>query len=285
MNINFNKIYVIQSLNEADGDELTGKQLFDEVLQYFKIQHPDKDAELIDVNTPDELLESLRKIKIECETSNVRPIIHLEIHGLESRSGLSLNNGDINWLDLYPSLIEINVASKWNLFLTMGVCFGNFAMILIKPRNPAPFAGILGSFESLYEWDLYIRYNAFYQELLNSLDFEKAIEALHNSNPALPDDYKLINSEQTFKNIYQKYFDSQFTPEMISKRFNDTLKSERIKFTDRNAKQLFYVKFRSLLNKTKKEFFEEDKSKFFMFDKFPGHRYIYCTDWEPNYRK
>lgn len=63
MTIDFNKIYVIQSLDEASGDELTGKQLFDEVLQHFKLKHTGKDAELIDVDTRDELFQAFDKIK------------------------------------------------------------------------------------------------------------------------------------------------------------------------------------------------------------------------------
>lgn len=284
MTIDFNRIYVIQSLNEKEGGELTGQQLFDEVLQYFNAKYPDKDAKIFNVDTPSELFEKLEEIKRDCETDGIKPIIHFEIHGLEDKTGLSLNNGDVNWGDVYEKLIAINVASKWNLFTTMGVCFGNYSMLLIKPRNPAPFTGILGSFEELYESDLYIRYNAFYQELLNSLDVEKALEALHNSNPALPDDYRFINSEQTFKNVYQKYFDTQFTPEKIKERFNSALREEKVKFTDRNIKHQFYTKFRLTLSKTKREFYEKDKATFFMFDKFPGNQYIYCVDWKPNYR-
>lgn len=225
----------------------------------------------------------LIKSKSECCNNGIKPIIHFEIHGLENKTGLSLNKGDVNWGDIYTKLIEINIASEWSLFLTMGVCFGNYAMLLIKARNPAPFTGILGSFESLYEWDLYIRYNAFYQELLNSTDFEKALEALRNPNPAIPDDYRFINSEQTFKNMYQKYFDSQFSPEAISKRFKEALKVEKVRFIDRNIKHQFYVKFRATLQRSKKELFEKDKATFFMFDRFPGHKYIYCVDWEPNF--
>ncbi len=284
MTIDFNRIYVIQSLDKYNGDDLTGQQLYDEVLQYFSSKYLDRVAKIFDVNTPTELFDRLEEIKNDCESNGVKPIIHFEIHGLENRRGLSLNKGDVNWDEIYERFIAINVASKWNLFITMGVCFGNYSMLLIKPRRPAPFTGILGSFEELFEWDLYIRYNAFYQELLNSLDFKKALEALHNSNPALPDDYRFINSEQTFKNVYQKYFDTQFTPEKIKKRFNSALKKENIKFTDRNIKHYFYNKFRLKLSRIKKEFYEKDKATFFMFDKFPGHQYIYCVDWEPNYR-
>ncbi len=285
MTIDFNKIYVIQSLDVNDGDELTGEQLYKEVLQYFDTQHPTKTAELINVDTPEELFDCLIKIKNECLNDGVKPIIHFEIHGIEDRLGLSLNKGDVNWVDLYEYLIEINIASKWNLFITMAVCFGNFAMFLIKPRNPAPFSGILGSFEELAEDDLYIRYNAFYQELFNSLDFEKSLEALHNSNPSLPDDYRFISAEQTFKNVYQKYFDTQFTPEKIKERFEKAVKEEKVKFISRDVKHKFYIKFRIELQKSKEDFFLKDKAVFFMFDKFPGNKHIYCTDWEPIYKK
>ncbi len=283
MNIQFDKIYVIQSLDPTD-DEMTGEFLFNDVLQYFNAKYPDKNAELIKVDTPSELLEALNKIKIECETRNIKPIIHFEIHGLEDKTGLSLNNGDISWDGLYSSLTKINDASKWNLFITMAVCFGNYAMLLIKPTKPAPFTGILGSFESIYEDDLYIKYSAFYSELLNSLDFEKALEQLHLSNPSLPTDYRYINAEKTFKNVYQKYFDTQFSEDIIRKRFNTALKAEGISFTDREKKNRFQIQFKVTLLKTKQHHFENDKTKFFMFDKFPEHRHIYCVGWTPNYR-
>ena len=283
--IDFNKIYVIQSLDEAQGDELTGKQLYDEVLQYFNAKYPDKSAQLFDVDTPNELFAVLETIKQECIKDGVKPIIHFEIHGLENKTGLGLNKGDVNWMDLYKHLIEINIASKWNLFITMGVCFGNYAMFLVKPRNPAPFSGILGSFEELYEDDLYIRYNAFYQELFNSLDFEKALEALHNSNPSLTDDYRFISAEQTFKNVYQKYFDSEFTTERIKERYKQAIKEEGVKFTNRDVRHQFYVQFHVKLKRTKEKLFNDDKAAFFMFDKFPGHQHIFCTDWEPVFKK
>lgn len=285
MVIDFNKIYVIQSLDVASGDELTGEQLYNEVLQFFNAKYSDKNAELINVDTPNELYAALEKIKHECLKDGIKPIIHFEIHGLEDKTGLSLNKGDVNWLQLYGYLIEINIASKWNLFITMGVCFGNYAMFLIKPSYPAPFSGVLGSFEELYEDDLYIRYNAFYQELLNSLDFEKALEALHNSNPSLPDDYRFISAEQTFKNVYQKYFDNEFSTDKIKERYKKALKDEGISFTNRDVRHKFYVQFHVQLKRTKEKFFIRDKEIFFMFDKFPGHVHIYCTDWEPDFRK
>lgn len=283
--IDFNKIYVIQSLDESKGDELTGTQLYNEVLQYFNLKYPHISAELIDINTPIEFNQALDKIKTECINDKIKPIIHFEIHGLENKKGLSLNKGDILWINIYDNLIDINEASKWNLFLTMGVCFGNYAMFLLNPRKKAPFTGIIGSFEELFEWDLYIRYNAFYLELLNTLNFSSALEALHNSNPALPDDYRYVNAEQTFKNIYQKYLDNEFTVEKINKRFIEALKKDKMSFSDRNVKHLYYNQFRAKLQRTKRETYKKDKEVFFMFDIFPENKNIFCLDWEPKYSK
>ncbi len=283
MTLEFNKIYLIQSL-DSEEEDLTGTQLYDEVLQYFKFKHPTKDAELINVNTSDELFLALGKIKIDCLRNGIKPIIHFEIHGLEDKTGFGLNIGFVYWEDIYEQLIQINTASSWNLFITMAVCYGNYAMLLIKPRHPAPFKGIIGSFEELFPDDLYIRYNAFYQELLNTLDFEKALEALLNSNPSLPDDYRYINAEQAFKNIYQNYFDNQFSPDKIRDRFISLMHEQKITFSDRNIKNQFFNEFRATLTRTKKEFYEKDKATFFMFDEFPEHKFIYCVDWEPNYK-
>jgi len=158
-------------------------------------------------------------------------------------------------------------------------------MALVKPRYPSPFYGILGSFEEIYVDDLFIRFNAFYQELINSLDFEKALVALQIANPGLPDDYRYISAEQTFKKVYQKYFDSEFTLAKIESRFKEAVKKEGIKFTDQNIKNKFYNHFRAILQRSKKDFFENDKATFFMFERFPGHKYIYCCDWEPDYNR
>src|SRR5690606_14878167 len=97
MTIDFNRVYVIQSLDKKDGDDLTGQQLYDEVLQYFNSVYPDKDAKIFNIDTPSELFDRLEEIKKDCEVNGIKPIIHFEIHGLKNRTGLSLNKGDVNW--------------------------------------------------------------------------------------------------------------------------------------------------------------------------------------------
>lgn len=185
----FNKIYVIESLDAAN-ETLTGTNLYNDVLQHFSAKYSDKDAQLFSVDTKAELLAAFAEIAKQCK-AGIKPIVHLEIHGLEDKSGLALNKGYIEWEELYNHLSSINAASGWNLYLTMAVCYGNYAMKLIKPNNPAPFAGIFGSFDALSIYGLEISYNAFYQELYNSLDFDAALAALQAANPSL-EEYRLI---------------------------------------------------------------------------------------------
>ncbi len=279
MPLDFNKIYVIESLEAPE--TFTGTNLYDNVLQHFNTKYADKDAELINVNTKDELIAAFEKIENECK-NGIKPIIHLEIHGLDDRTGLALNRGYIEWEELYGQLSKINAASNWHLYLTMAVCFGNYAMKLIRPNLPAPFAGILGSFDALSIYGLEISYDAFYQELLNSLDLDAAIIALQTANPSL-EEYKLIKAEQTFKNVMQKYFDTQFSHSVVTSRFNKSTRELGIKQSrDRNEWTRARTTFHATLVREKQRTLEEFKTIFFMYDLFPDNKTTLCVGWQPS---
>jgi hypothetical protein len=283
--LDFNKIYVIESLGAKLGDSLTGTELYNSVIKHFPLTHGQVNTQLISVNTRGELFSALDLIESECFRLAVKPIIHFELHGLRDLSGMGLNNGYVTWEDLYPKLSTINEASKWSLFITMAVCFGNYAMSLIKAQKPSPYKAVVGSFDSLYVWDLEIRYNAFYQELRNSLDLDQSMDALRTSNPGLDADYRLIDAEQTFKNVYQKYFDSKFSPSGLQARADELVElaaTDRGKvFQDNLEREVFRENAINLLLGTKQTFFRQHRDRFFMFDKFPENRKMYCVDWEP----
>jgi len=278
--INFNKIYVIQSLNEQE-DELTGTQLYDEILQYFKDRYPEKDAQLINVDNRNQFFSALDHIRSECINQDVKPIIHFEIHGMENAKGFDLNDGQVEWSEIYEKLIEINEASSWNLLLTMAVCYGLFSMILMKPTGKAPFSGVLGSFNEIYDKDLYIRYNAFYQALLNGLSVEDSLLDLTTANSELPNDFKLIDAEQTFKKVYQHYLNTEFTDQKIRSRFIVGLNANGISSDDPQANEHNFNLFRTELLASRQNKFEKHKATFFMYDQFPNHRNTLCVNWQP----
>jgi len=276
----FNKVYVIESLNNSV-ENLTGEELYNDLLKWKEYQLKDFKSELIQVNNMKEFFEKIEYIKDECATKGHYPIIHFEIHGSKDKSGLIVNSGElITWSDLYNDLIEINSVVGNNVFITLAVCYGAYIMELIKPNNPSPFWGFIGSFETIEESDLMIRYNEFYDEFLKSFDLDSAVKRLHESNQNIPSSYSFINSELTFKNVLRQYFEQKFTEIEIKKRFNDGLSQEKINIKDRNAKHNFRIKFKVELLKSKKNYFEEHKSKFFMFDNFPENKKRFKVEYE-----
>lgn len=267
----FNKVYVIESLDPKE-DKLTGQELYEDLLRRKTYQIKDFKTELFQVESKEDFFEKLEHIKNESITEGYYPILHFEIHGSADKTGLVLKSNElITWEELATDLRELNIIIENNLFITMAVCFGAFIMNLIKVNESAPFWGVIGSFEEIYEYDLIIRYNEFYTEFLESFDLNKAVEKLHNANPSLDSSFTFINSEQTFINVNKKYFSEKFTQKAIGERFRDGIKQEGIKITDRNEMHKFRLKFTIELHKTKRKTFEEHKEAFFMIDKFPGN--------------
>jgi len=218
----------------------------------------------------------LIEIAVQCR-NGVRPIIHFELHG--SIHGFSLIEGALDWGKVYEFLVMVNIASQFNLFITTGVCFSNFAMSLLLPTMPAAFKGLLGSFETMYDDDIYLQYTAFYNELFNSLDLEKAIKEFHISNPGISDGYKLLDAEEIFKNIYQKYLDDTGSLSIFRQRFDEELKKRRIKLSSAKHNEMF-LDFVRLAQNTQKENFIKHRDRFFMYNLIPENRSLYCSGWK-----
>ncbi len=262
---NFNKIYVIESLRTKDTK--TGEELHRDLLQWKVYSSDVIQAELLIVNSKLDFFESIQKISSVTRIDKY-PIIHFEMHG--SKEGLQLSNNDfVKWNELYKQLIEINTLSGNNLFITLAVCSGAYLMKLIKPFNPSPFWGIIGSFDILYSGDISIKYQAFYDTLLEGFDLDKAFNRLKLVESGIPSDYRIIRSNQTFINVYSKYLKTQFTPEIIKKRWENGLKETPGKFIDGNDKARKKAQFSAKVLREKKLFFEKHKKIFFLLDRYP----------------
>ncbi|SCY08472.1 hypothetical protein SAMN05192588_1059 [Nonlabens sp. Hel1_33_55] len=267
----FNKLYVIESL-EAD-EKQTGTELYNDLLRWKVIGTEKLSAEIINANSKKEFFSIIQRIQSDCKKEDIFPIIHLEIHGSKYLDGLVLNSGElIRWMELYDDLVRLNESIGNNLFLTMAVCHGAHLMQLIKIDKPSPYWGIIGSFDEIYQQDILVRYNQFYDEFLTSFDLDKSIERLQKANEIMPADYRYINSEETFEKVYNDYLNEQFSTKAIKKRANDTIIEENLNIVTRNDKRKFYRDFRKRLEKTKKHYFQKHHDIFFMIDKFPNNK-------------
>ena len=86
--IHFNRIYIIESLQP--GDKLTGTDLYNDLLRYQFIKHPDFEAILKRPRDKNEWHQILDEIYADCITNRNAPILHFEVHGSVEKDGLVL---------------------------------------------------------------------------------------------------------------------------------------------------------------------------------------------------
>jgi hypothetical protein len=265
---NFNRIYVIESLDSSD--KLTGKELYDDLLQWQEHKFKELKADYFPIKNKIDFFDRLNKIKKECIEKRYSPILHLEIHGADDKTGLVLQSKElVTWNELYKYLVEINVSVGNNLFITLAVCHGAHLMQIIRIDKPAPFYGFVGSFDTITVSDLLLRYNEFYSEFFSSLSLNKAMERLHEANPVVPSTYRIISSEETFATVYNGYIIKQLSSEGIEKRKKQVIRDENLTFSNRAERRRFERDFAKKIEVTKEQYYKEHSNIFFMFEEYP----------------
>lgn len=269
--LEFNKIYVIESL--PVGEPKTGQLLYDDTIKRrLEQKGMDNNCEFIAPNSKDDFFRALEHIKSEVIHSNVNPIIHLELHG--SKAGLQLNNSEIiRWDELQFRLIELNGISECNLFVTLASCYGGYIYTVIRPNLRTPFWGFVGPFEIVYNDEILLNFTAFYDEFLQSLDFNQAVDALNYANPDNKSKFRFQNTEYVFNVAYQNYEAKYLTPEVVEQRLEKGLleakKHQELNgWTDeaiRSMLRFYMVDSKDLLK-------ENMMTNFFMRDLFPHHK-------------
>lgn len=259
---NFNKIYVIESLK---GEWLTGEELYNDII---KRRH--NNSTLLQVHSRDEWECAIATIMNEVSAMGIIPILHLELHG--SSKGLSLSSGElIAWDDFVNRMREINVSTENNLFITMGICFGANILLHTQFDKPAPFFCFIGSFHEMYEEDIRIRYSEFYNEFLQSHNITQSLELLYKANPECPNVYSFVNAPEIFRRVYEKYLNTQFTEEALTKRTEQSLDSRGVSRSSKDRAQL-EARLKQELKNSKDQFFIKHINCFLMTDRFESCR-------------
>lgn len=210
----FNKIYVIESLSEDNGDDLTGLKLHENLLQWVPAYQSGLSEEYVSINDSSEWNALMDRIKEE-SANGVIPILHFEAHGTaptdehpEYVRGISLQNAEIiNAEDLCNTLREINRNTGCNLFVSLAVCSGLQWMIEMGVDKAMPFVGILGAWESIKEYGIYDKFSAFYENLFSSFDILTAFKAFGEARPEIDArKYACIMADDIFCNACYKTF-------------------------------------------------------------------------------
>lgn len=222
----FNKIYVIESLRP--GEINTGQSLFNDSIKWgmIKAEFQDDDYHLHLTNTKKDFIDVL--IDIENETSNkeIYPIIHLELHG--SENGLETGNSEvITWNEITNLIRNININTNNNLFLTMATCYGGYIFKMIKPKERSPFWGFIGAFDELYPDEILMNFTAFYDEFLDKLDINSAVQKLNRSNPNVKSHFRFHNSQFAFEKAYENYEAKYLQPDILELRIKSLIEESK----------------------------------------------------------
>lgn len=137
-------------------------------------------------------------------------------------------------------------------------------MFQIHPNAVMPFCGVLESFDEIYEQDLKIRFQEFYEEFFYSLDLNKAYQNLIDANEKLDADYRYYLADELFLKSYKGYIEKECSPESIEKRAKECF--DPSKGDDLGA---FIIVFSQCEKEQRNEDYRELRDKFFMINKFP----------------
>jgi len=270
----FSHIFVIESLRL--GDDETGTELFNDVIRPRMMQIGlENQCELIRVNSKQEFLDAIEHIR-QLEIHHLaNPIIHFEMHGDED--GLQLENDDyIDWPELQFYLLQLNGISGNNLFVSMATCFGGYIHKTINPGAWAPFWGFAGPFDEVFEDEVILNYSAFYNEFLQSRDFNAAIDALNAANPGGHSPFRFLNTEFVFQRAYDRYELYHLTPERVDQRVEAMFAECRpMPAFNQWDDQMIRDFGRHLIVNEGENMKRAMMRKFFLVDKFPEHEQYY----------
>lgn len=256
----FNKIYVLESLNENN----TGQELYNSLIQHMTYKYEGLATQFIEIESAEHWDSLMDDINAECK-NGIIPLFHLEIHG--SDSGVKLKNGDnVDVFHIGEQFRRINIACGCNLFVTLGVCKGLNILLNMLMDKPMPFIGAIGSFCNINEDDLSIRYYDFYDMLFNTLDIAKSFIALSNANLGHLSTYQYIPADELFYKNYSIYLSDKCTKEALEKRAEESMP---ITCSSRQQKRKFKRDFIKEEHKNRARYFNEHVISFFMTDIFP----------------
>lgn len=260
--IHFNSIYIIESHNE----KRTGQSLYG-TLRLQPISDPGFSPKYKFIASSEDWDMFFKDLINDCQNKKIRPFLHFEIHG--SETGITLANNDfVSWENVYNTILPINIAMHNELFITMAVCCGAFFLTGTRFDKPSAFRGVIGSFIPIKVYDLELRYESFYLELLSSLNINSAYEELCNANPDIPSSYRLYSAEFVFAKSYEDYLITDCSEESLKKRENEIV--QKIWLRNKDLRMVEYARnnFRKLELKKRTQNYINAHHKFFMIELF-----------------
>lgn len=169
----FSKVSIIQSLEESEfhsGTELQG------YLAGLREDNPaSPQVELTEVENVAEFLEVIERLVSGTRADGHWPILHLELHGWEDKTGLAFpDDSSLSWHELAEALARLNLATEFNLMVCVGTCFGAHFLGALRPLQASPCVALFGPTHLTDGAELFGVFRGFYRVLFATGSAEDA---------------------------------------------------------------------------------------------------------------
>jgi hypothetical protein len=210
----FSKIAIIQSLKTSDRP--TGEHLANELQPIVESLRPELRVEFIEMRTPKYFWPALERLALEAKEGAELPILHFECHGHPKGIVLADDTG-ISWEQLRPLFTTINTSMRGSLLIVMGACYGARVAQIVKPRERAPYWGIIGATGEVGGQELLMRFRRFYTTLIQSGDGDRALSSLMGI-PGTKASFWFNTADWLFERSYADYLAQQGSQDAKIKR-------------------------------------------------------------------
>lgn len=264
----FSKIAIIQSLDSGEFE--SGTQL-GAYIDGLREDHPDvPQVELINVKGRDDFLQVIDKLAKEAERNDDCPILQIEMHGWEDKSGLAFpDDSSLSWPELSTPLARLNKATGFNLLVCMSACFGGHSISFVRPHDPSPCFALVGPTHAANPGELLGSFRALYRELLITLDAGAAMAKLH-AHGLKEGGFVTTTADDWFFQLAEGYLRTHCTKERLKTRADAIVERLRSQGKMLSASDLSAID--EIGKSLASSYFDRLFPKFFMLDDIPENQ-------------
>lgn len=258
----FDRIVIVESLPEREFH--SGTELGKYLSTLIEDPKAPPQIELVLVANASQFRAVIDELAYEARNNEVLPLLHIETHGWEDASGLVFaDDSELEWDEVRNVLGPLNVATKFNLVVSMAACFGGHFIQELRPGQSAPALVVIGPTHTTDGAELLGRFRDFYRTLIETLDVPLAIEAL-NSSPLSTGGFITTLAEDWFQKVLMGYIEKSCTKSELDRRARLTLQAVRA-----NGKQITLEQVQAIGYDRVRTLLDDYASKFFAFHLLP----------------
>jgi hypothetical protein len=192
------QVWFVESL--GDGESQTGRHLRENLQDLLIAREMRVRIVLRRVANRSELFTVLDELCASVLATGLNPILDIECHGDDNRGLLLADQTFIPWGAMKSKLEAINLASRCNLVLVLGCCYGAYFGREARLYERAAFCAYIAPTDIIKVDVLEPGLHAFYAELFTSLDIGNAINAMRAASPEFG--YVFMTAYGLFRKVF-----------------------------------------------------------------------------------